>query len=419
MAQSVLRQSIRSINPLRGNLRPVLPIIARSFGTSTFKMSEFKQADHKLLVIPGPIEFSDPVLLANATPGTAHTSPAFIPVFGESLKLLRKVLLSTEESGSQPILLAGSGTLGWDAVGVNLVERGDEVVVLNTGYFGDSFAECLEIYGAKVNQVKAEVGNIPTDEAIISALSSKPKIITITHVDTSTGVLSPAAHIASLVKKHSPDTLIVLDAVCSVASEEIKFDEWGLDVVISATQKGLGVPPGLSVVLASKRAVEVSENRKTPQQGYYISWKKWIPIMKNYEAGKPSYFATPPVQLIYALNTSLKSIVSKPISERVEAHKAASKYIKDELSAIGLDFVPKSRDIAANGMTAVRFPKGLQAPDVLPKLAERDIVVAAGLHKAIVTEYFRIGHMGVTAVDRQRGDLEKVIKGIKEVLGKN
>lgn len=95
------------------------------------------------------------------------------------------------------------------------------------------------------------------DDAIISALASKPKLLTITHVDTSTGVLSPAGHIASLVKKYSPMTLIALDAVCSVASEEIRFDDWGLDVVLSATQKGLGVPPGLSVVLASKRAVEV------------------------------------------------------------------------------------------------------------------------------------------------------------------
>ncbi|KIR25189.1 alanine-glyoxylate transaminase/serine-glyoxylate transaminase/serine-pyruvate transaminase [Cryptococcus deuterogattii 99/473] len=381
-------------------------------------MSDFHQASHKLLVIPGPIEFSDPVLAANATPGTAHTSPAFIPVFGEALSLLRDVLLSTKESGSQPLLIAGSGTLGWDAVAANLIEQGEEAVVLNTGYFSDSFAECLEAYGAKVIQVKAEVGNIPTDDAIISALASKPKLLTITHVDTSTGVLSPAGHIASLVKKHSPSTLIALDAVCSVASEEIRFDDWGLDVVLSATQKGLGVPPGLSVVLASKRAVETVEKRKTPIPAYYVSWKKWIPIMQNYESGKPSYFATPPVQLVYALHTSLKSITSAPMADRFKAHKAASAYVKDSLAELGLEFVPKSRDIAANGMTAVRFPKGLKAPDVLPKLAERNIVVAAGLHKAIVSEYFRIGHMGITAVDRQRGDLEKVVKNIKEVLGK-
>ena len=111
-------------------------------------------------------------------------------------------------------------------------------------------------------------------------------------VDTSTGVLSPAAHIASLVKKHSPDTLIALDAVCSVASEEIRFDDWGLDMVISATQKGIGAPPGLSVVMASARAIKTYESRKTPVPGYYISWKNWLPIMRAYEEGRPAYFAT-------------------------------------------------------------------------------------------------------------------------------
>ncbi|WVQ77831.1 hypothetical protein IAR50_007524 [Cryptococcus sp. DSM 104548] len=378
----------------------------------------FTQAPHKLLVIPGPIEFSDDVLLANASPATAHTSPAFVPVFGECLSLLRDVLLSSKDSGSQPFLIAGSGTLGWDATAANLIERGDEAVVLNTGYFSDSFAECLGVYGAKVTVVAAEVGDIPTDDAIISVLASKPKLLTITHVDTSTGVLSPVAHIASLVKKHSPDTLIAVDAVCAVASEEIRFDDWGLDVVVSATQKGLGVPPGLSVVLASKRAVQTVENRKTPIPSYYASWKKWIPIMQNYEAGKPSYFATPPVQLIYALHTSLKSILSSPLADRFAAHKQASAYLKDSLAEIGLEFVPKSREIAANGMTAVRFPKGVVAGDVLPKLVEKDIVAAAGIHKAIASEYFRIGHMGITAVNRERGDLEKVVKAVKEIFGK-
>lgn len=104
--------------------------------------------------------------------------------------------------------------------------------------------------------------------------------------------MSPAAKISKLVKTHSPDTLIVLDAVCAVASEEIKFDEWGLDVVISATQKGLGVPPGLSVVMASDRAIKVTNARSTPVSSYYINWQRWQPIMQAYEAGQPKYFAT-------------------------------------------------------------------------------------------------------------------------------
>ena len=94
------------------------------------------------------------------------------------------------------------------------------------------------------------------------------------------------------MKKHSPKTLVAVDAVCAVASEEIRFDDWGLDLVISATQKGIGAPPGLSVVLASKRAIETFEKRSTPIPGYYISWKKWLPIMKAYEEGRAAYFAT-------------------------------------------------------------------------------------------------------------------------------
>jgi len=90
--------------------------------------------------------------------------------------------------------------------------------------------------------------------------------------------------------------------------------------------------------------------------------------------------------------------------------------MKDELSALGFGFVPLDRKFAANGMSAVRYPKGITAADIVPKLAEKDIVVAGGLHKAIATEYFRIGHMGITATDKARGDVEKVIKGVKEVL---
>jgi len=111
-------------------------------------------------------------------------------------------------------------------------------------------------------------------------LKEKPyKVLTFTHVDTSTGVLSDAARIAETVKRVSPSTLVVMDAVCSVASEEIKFDEWGLDVVLTATQKGLGTPPGLSVLVASKRAVGAWESRKAKgvrEGSYYASWGKWV-----------------------------------------------------------------------------------------------------------------------------------------------
>ena len=152
-------------------------------------------------------------------------------------------------------------------------------------------------------------------EDIASALQSKSyKLLTFTHVDTSTGVLSNAPAIAALVQKVSPSTLIIMDAVCSVASEEIRFDEWGLDVVLSASQKGLGAPPGLSVLVVSQRALGVFGERKkrgVREGSYYASWGKWLPIMRAYEEGRPAYFATPPVNLIYAFRASLELITAR------------------------------------------------------------------------------------------------------------
>lgn len=159
-------------------------------------------------------------------------------------------------------------------------------MVLNSGYFGDSFAECIETYGGKVTQIKAPIGSKPSLEEVEKALTSKKyKVLTFTHVDTSTGVLSDAKGLGELVKRVSPETILVLDGVCSVASEEIRMEEWGIDVVLTASQKGLGCPPGLMLVAASKKAIEAFEKRTVSPTSYYASWAKWLPVMKAYESG--------------------------------------------------------------------------------------------------------------------------------------
>lgn len=235
----------------------------------------FHQADHPLLVIPGPIEVTDDVLFSNASPSQSHMSKGFTDTFGDAIRMFRKVLLT--ERG-QPIIVAGSGTLGWDMVASNLTEPGDEALVLHSGYFGQSFADCFESYGTKVTQLKAPVGECPSREQIAEALKSKKfKVITITHVDTSTGVLTDPKMVSEVVREVSPDTLIVLDGVCSVGSEEIRMDEWSLDVVMCASQKGLGVPPGLTLVCASERAIKFVETRQTKVNSYYASWLNWLP----------------------------------------------------------------------------------------------------------------------------------------------
>jgi alanine-glyoxylate transaminase/serine-glyoxylate transaminase/serine-pyruvate transaminase len=200
-----------------------------------------------------------------------------VATFGETLTMLRK-LFQTLDPASQPFVLSGSGTLGWDLVAANLAEPGEEALVLHTGYFADSFAECFETYGVKATQLKAPIGDRPQLPEIEKALKEKKyKILTVTHVDTSTGVLSELSALSELVHRVSPETLFIVDGVCSVGSEEIDFDKMKLDGVITASQKAIGCPAGLSISMFSGRAVEAFKNRKTPPGSYFASFKNWMP----------------------------------------------------------------------------------------------------------------------------------------------
>ncbi|CAD6573861.1 MAG: hypothetical protein CYPHOPRED_005231 [Cyphobasidiales sp. Tagirdzhanova-0007] len=409
------RLSVLADHLVQPNLQP-----ARSNSTVSAKskvardMSNFQQEAHKLLVIPGPIEVADDVLFANAHPSMSHMSPDFSKVFQDCITKLKQVLYTEQ---GQPFIVAGSGTLGWDMAASNLVEPGEDVLVLNSGYFGDAFADCLSIYGAKVEQLVAPVGDKPNLTQIEEALKKrKYKMLTFTHVDTSTGVLSDAKEICELTKRISPDTITVLDGVCSVGSEEIRMDAWGVDVVLAASQKGLGVPPGLCVVCASPKAISAFKARKAAPTSYFASWAKWLPVMEAYGKGSAAYFATPPVQIIYALQASLTSMTEKSptLEERFALHKEASNKLKTAIQDMGLVLVTLSNGAAANGMTAVYTPDNLTPGDIVPKMLKRGVIIAAGLHKDIKAKYFRIGHMGITVVDKSRGDIDNLITALKE-----
>ena len=226
-------------------------------------------------------------------------------------------------------------------------------------------------------------------EEIEQALKTKHyRAITITHTDTSTGVLSDVKSIAALVHRVSPDTLIVVDGVCSVGCEEVRFDEWGLDVVLTASQKALGAPAGLCILMLSGKAIECFNARKVKPGSYFASLANWLPIMRNYEAKKPSYFATPPPQLIHALHTSLTQITSLPLEERFVKHKQNSRYVKDSLEAMGIKQLATDPACQANGMTAAYLPNGVTLPELLPKVLAKGVVLAGGLHKEIVSPWF-------------------------------
>ncbi|KAI1337240.1 alanine-glyoxylate aminotransferase [Xylariaceae sp. FL0016] len=374
------------------------------------------QPAHPTLLIPGPIEFDDAVLQSMSHFSESHVGPGFVACFGETLSMLRK-LFQTTDSSSQPFVISGSGTLGWDLVAANLVEAGEDVLVLSTGYFSDGFADCLTTYGAKVDLLKAPVGSRPQLPEIEEKLKAKKyKMITVTHVDTSTGVLSELQKLSETVKRVSPETLLIVDGVCSVAGEEIDFDAWKLDGVVTASQKAIGCPAGLSISMFSGKAMDAFKARKTPPASYFASMKNWTSIMQNYEAKKPSYFATPSPQLVHALHTALSQILAKPLSERFAIHKETSDKIKKTVTDMGLTQVASKPEDQAHGMTAIYLPDSVKPTDILPKLANSGVVFAGGIHKEIATKYIRFGHMGVSVTDPGRSDIDKAMNALKSGL---
>jgi len=364
--------------------------------------------NRSLLMIPGPIEFEPAVLSALGAPTTSHVAPDFIEVFGASLEQMRQVFFSPD---GQPFILAGSGTLAMDSAGANLVEPGDRALVINTGFFSDRFGTILERYGAEVTHVRAPVGGHPSLQAVEELLQSGPfKLMTITHVDTSTGVRADVRALAALAAQRG--TLVVVDGVCSVAGEDLRMKDWGVDLVLTASQKAVGVPPGLALLMAGPRAMAAFKARKKPVCNYYADWTNWLPVMESYEKRKPGYFGTPAVNLVWALHTSLGKILSEGMDARFTRHALISRSCKEGIRALGLGQVPLEKNYAAHTMTAPRFPEGIHGPDFLSRVSKAGVVLAGGLHPEIKAEYFRIGHMGAATL----GDVLAVLGAIETAL---
>lgn len=344
----------------------------------------------KLLMIPGPIEFKTEVMEAMAIPTPSHVAPNFIEVFGNSLDLMKEVW---QCPSGQAFIIAGTGTLAMDIAGFNLIETGDNALVISTGYFGERYADLLKRYGANVDILRAPIGDIVPMKDIEAQLKQKNyKLMTFIHVDTSTAVLNDAKSIGALGQNYN--VLTILDGVCSVAGEDIRQEEWGIDVVLTASQKAVGVPPGLALLVASPKAIKAFEERKTPVCNYYCDWANWLPIMKAYQERKPSYFGTPAVNLIMALEVSLKLILKEGLENRFKRHLQTGQAFRSAFKALGLGMIPVDESVCANTLSAPYFPKDVVGGEILNKISNEGVIVAGGLLPEIKGQYFRVGHMG-------------------------
>ena len=288
-----------------------------------------------LLMIPGPIEFEPAVLAALGAPTTSHVAPDFIAAFGQALERTREVFLAPD---SQPFVVAGSGTLAMDMAAANLIEPGDRALVANSGFFGDRMGAILERYGAHVRMCARQWAARPIQPRSMRRWLGHFKLVNITQVDTSTGVLADVQALAAAAQAHG--ALVVVDGVCSVAGEALPMAEWGVDLAFTASQKAVSVPPGLALAVARPAALAAFKARKTPVGSYYADWTNWLPIMEAYEARKPAYFGTPAVNLVWALNVSLGQILAEGMDARVARHVKLGRACQAGIAALGLGQVP-------------------------------------------------------------------------------
>lgn len=426
--------------PVRFASPNLLSLNALSANSSApvFRDQSVITATRKLSMVPGPVEISEAVRQSMSLNPLVHTSPEFVEIFHQVLKKLRILVGNNQElHGGQALVLSGSGTLGWDILGSNLVNSAtSNILCISTGFFSDSMAQCLSNYvdneASQLDILRPEtIGSLVPLNIIKAALTAKKyDWITLTQTDTSTGVLTDVKAVSDLVQQVSPSTMIAVDGVCSVGVEEIQFDNWKLDYVLTASQKALSTPAGLLVSFLSQRAIDLNSTYKK-KKPFYSSLDKWLPIMVNYESRKASYFATPLSQLIMALNTSLTEILGDiseidsasglPVAlvERFNKHKTHAKLLRSKLitQETGLKNVVLAAEDECSGMTALYVPEGVNVPALLGHISSvYKINLAGGIHPKISTRYIRIGHMGISVTENDGADLEAVIEAIKSSL---
>ena len=202
--------------------------------------------------------------------------------------------------------------------------------------------------------------------------------MTVTHVDTSTGVRADIEPLAEQLANQY-GALTVVDGVAATAGERMLQDEWGVDAYLTASQKAIGVPPGLALLVASQRAMEVFQTRKTPVSNYNADFTNWLPIMQAYQARKPAYFGTPPINAILALEVSLEQIVAEGMHPRFARHARLGKAFHAAMGRLGLNLVPLREEISADTLTAVDLsPEGVDA-SLLGQINKRGVILAGRL----------------------------------------
>ncbi|HJX12277.1 MAG TPA: alanine--glyoxylate aminotransferase family protein [Dehalococcoidales bacterium] len=354
------------------------------------------------LRIPGPTPCPPEVLQAMARPMINHRGPEYKKMLHEVTDKIKQVA----QTKNDLLILTGSGTGGMEAAVANTLSPGDKVLSVSIGAFGDRWAKIAKTFGASVVSLNFEWGQAADPAAVKQSLQANPDVsaVLVTHNETSTGVTNDLGAIARVVK--AAGKLLLVDAISSLASIPLPVDEWGCDVVITASQKGWMVPPGLAFVSVSQAAWEAHARATMPR--FYWDFTRARTFL---ETGENPW--TPAISVVFALSVALDMMLKEGIKNIFKRHARLGQMTRDGVKALGLSIFAEEGH-ASNTVTAITIPDGVDGKRLRQIMQSEHGIVLAGGQAHLESKIFRIGHLGLVTED----EIKELLAALKVALPK-
>ena len=339
--------------------------------------------------IPGPTNMPEALRQACDMPTIDHRSPVFGKILHPCLDGIRKVLKS---DSARIFIFPSTGTGGWETALSNTLSKGDGVLAARNGMFSHRWIDMCQRHGLDVQIVETPWGHgLPADryEEILKAdKDHKIKVVLATHNETATGVKSDIAAVRRALDAAGHPAMLFVDGVSSIASMDFRFDEWGVDVAVTGSQKGFMLPAGLAILGFSEKAMKATESATLPRTFFDIR-----DMQNGYDANAFPY--TPPVGLMNGLKLSLDMLLTEGLENVFARHHRIAEGVRRAVDAWGLDLCAASADVYSDTVSAVRTPEGFNANDIV-SVAAKDYGMAFGVGLGEVAgKVFRIGHLGL------------------------
>ena len=355
----------------------------------------------RYLFTPGPTPVPPEVLAALAEPVLHHRAPDFREIYARVLARLKEV----HRTENEVLLFTCSGTGAFESAIVSLCSPGERVLAVSAGSFGERWAAMARMYGCDVEELRYAWGETPTAEDLRAKLAGMEPVslVFLVHSETSTGVVADIQSLAAVAK--DAGALVVVDGVSSLGAVPLETDEWGLDVVVSGSQKALMTPPGLATAAVSQAAWDQVARSTLPS--FYFDWERTRKAQEKLDSA-----FTPAVSLIVALDVALRLLLADGLENAFERHVRLGRACRAGIKAMGLELFSPDEDRSAV-VTAVRMPDGMDSGDLTLALRERHGVTIAGGQGELKGAIFRIGHIGWF----DEFDIATALSAVELVLG--